>query len=1851
MKNIPGSIDGSTQGNQYKKRILLKTLGEIRTFLDEIANGTSNYRSLHSLTEQIEHQYHGRYLIELIQNGHDALDDKTTSGTEQRIEICIVEDEEPYGALYVANDGIPFSDSNFNSLAKLGQSDKDPEESIGNKGIGFRSVLELTSSPQIFSRREPHSPCFDGYCFEFRPEVKDIFKQSLLLLLKGNRNPSCPLDENFPLVEWGESKLKSFIKNCKSHENSWLQQELQLLSPYLLPVPVDPDNAASHLLDFEKRGFATVIRLPFRNDKARKATEEKALDLETGSILFLEKVNCFIVTVDGQYRKIYRTVIPIKGDRENAKKLILQAETPDGKGTPQTYRLWERMLGGPGDSEGSEALRTAIRHSKLPGKWPELARAKVSMAVKQTDSAEKGLLSIYLPTTISSGCGAHFSAPFYGDMSRTDIDFSKPYNSLLLQTLAEKASDVIFNSLAARGTDEAKVIIDLLSASNDMAGDRWWEALSTFWEQNEINIYEKDICLTDKGWDSLGNSSLLTRAKNPRLLTEEFLRRSAKFPVFVEALSTREELIENLYDRVGVDPLAGEELLADTIEEAANFCHGLKDGVNWNDFWHDVEDILSGNAASLKHKKVLLGTDQQLHSSGENSAVFFRPRKLGTDDEILSEEAIDDIPERLRPFIAFLDSSIITHTVRERGGYEQTQVQKFLVNDLVKGFGVEQILRSVLLPAIPSLPVDLQSEKGLLCRDILQWGLRLILSLVAKDKGESVIKLLARFPAPCEGGWYQLSETTFGLGWNREAEDTLGRDLIRYLNKVASLDCIETYDRLLLPPEDSWWSGMAENCHELFEEIGVFRGLRPVQTKSGEWDSTFKVFGNNPLYLPKVGPSCFGDKFWNDYRSFIGRNHRSEYVGSFNYTVNVFFSFPGVSRYESFDVELRCVFMRILFASIPNLRGLGNWEHLFIEKIGGDQHKFKVISPLKYFLQEMAWLTGVDQEDVGFFRPTDRWYVPSLALGGRSFQYSHLNPVPISVIRIFEKDPVLLTIMEELGMPRFNIEKPTADTRLLDDHASALSNPEIDIANKDMFLGMVRNSWSQFDPGDTTILPEKLIVHSGINELIVMKPSSESPVFLPDATQALHEGLELYSKPIVAIEPRDAKRLKGVFRNFFGNGVQLASELAIKPICDGSTWECGEAIPLTSKALDWLPPVVLSIFAFAGQQNRGTGTKAFAKASDTLRGARVQWVDTLEIGLWHASELVANVPVSVYWHAQENVLLAVHKGKKQLDLLSEGLAMAVERADLPVYLKLVLGKISGDDEPGQDELYKILKEVGISQDRFSEVQQHWLGNLSWTIKMIRPIILILKPETDLTGLAGINSDVQLTSYLQAIDFEPLNWQDIYDLARSARGYGQLGEYLFESLGETAQLDKWNSVLESLGETTIEIPEVKEQFRQHLESARKSFRAIIRRVLKEKRAGGLFTELEDHIHDLNCPEDWPRKFWKVEFQSVMGEMNEVLKEVRASEKEIAAVGQSQSVDELVENLSKLGLKPEKDPLDIHAENSHNLKKLLTIIQKTAILWCERENVSLGIWSSELTNLFELFQDTLNEQGFIDYWNEKNCIDVIKILPREEAHASFWSKVESCETLPEVLSSLDIREQDLRKAEQSLQRQQSKREKEKRMVDVCGIPFENSAENLANLWDHLNKNIDDQESSSLDIEKLTGLKPQKDLKKRHTGGKGTGTRKRGNSQKRMTQAMKNLVGYAGEIHVYKQLQKTFGENVVGPDCWLSENSKIKFPMNRTNDKYGCDFEVSVEGKTHCFEVKATTGDDEIFELGSSEIRLAVELANGRKKIFSIIHVMDALSDSPEIRLLPNPYSKKYKSFYQVEDAGLRIRYEAK
>ena len=110
--------------------------------------------------------YAGRVSIELIQNGHDA---HTPERNDGRIQIELAVDEGPFGTLYVANDGNPFRPKDFHSICDIGLSSKPPGEGIGNKGQGFRSVLSVSSEPEVYSALpSTHvEDRFHGFCFGF----------------------------------------------------------------------------------------------------------------------------------------------------------------------------------------------------------------------------------------------------------------------------------------------------------------------------------------------------------------------------------------------------------------------------------------------------------------------------------------------------------------------------------------------------------------------------------------------------------------------------------------------------------------------------------------------------------------------------------------------------------------------------------------------------------------------------------------------------------------------------------------------------------------------------------------------------------------------------------------------------------------------------------------------------------------------------------------------------------------------------------------------------------------------------------------------------------------------------------------------------------------------------------------------------------------------------------------------------------------------------------------------------------------------------------------------------------------------------------------------------------------------------------------------------------------------------------------------------------------------------------------------------------------------------------------------------------------------------------------------------
>src|SRR4051794_5651298 len=129
----PGQLIAAT----VEERAQQRTLEQVRTT-----------RSLANAERLLGREYHGRFLIELLQNAADAW--RGSAGPDQRSELAIVITEEP--ALLVANRGGAFpAEAVVESLGHIGASTKAEGEAIGHKGIGFKSVLEITLTPELYS--------------------------------------------------------------------------------------------------------------------------------------------------------------------------------------------------------------------------------------------------------------------------------------------------------------------------------------------------------------------------------------------------------------------------------------------------------------------------------------------------------------------------------------------------------------------------------------------------------------------------------------------------------------------------------------------------------------------------------------------------------------------------------------------------------------------------------------------------------------------------------------------------------------------------------------------------------------------------------------------------------------------------------------------------------------------------------------------------------------------------------------------------------------------------------------------------------------------------------------------------------------------------------------------------------------------------------------------------------------------------------------------------------------------------------------------------------------------------------------------------------------------------------------------------------------------------------------------------------------------------------------------------------------------------------------------------------------------------------------------------------------------
>jgi hypothetical protein len=1830
----------------FKAEIIRKTTGMIRTFLDELANETSQYKSLHNLTEQVEHQYENRFLIELIQNAHDAMNVNPEADDKGRLEILVVQEEEPYGALYVANDGSPFTRSNFECLSQLGQSDKDPEKSIGNKGIGFRSVLEISNSPEIYSRSSKDSKSFDGYCFYFSPDVTGQYEKPILMLTKDNDKPFSPLDDTLPLIEWSQEKLLHFRRLYCSKDDQWLTKELKYLSPYLLPIPISSSNKTNAINTFENQGFASVIRLPFKNYAARTLAIEMTERLDENTILFLDQVK-FLSLDSGMKQRLVERKHHELNDSNNGQEIRLEVIEDGAEGyIKKKYWLWSDTIGGDDQPEERDEISKAIIEDNLPGRWPELKKATVSLAVKIDKEPEQGRINIYLPTQLPTGCAAHFNGPFYGDMSRTDISFNKKFNNLLLLRIAHMAVDIILESLAGKEVDHARAILDILAPSTEdaHAGSEWFNILKEVCNKKGLDLDDKSIIFTDKGWTTIKYASLIPEIDSPNVLTPDKLRKYATFDVIHQDLIVRQSEITALFNALRIEPLPLYKDLATTIETIAKALHEDEENANWNGFWYDLIKLFKNDAEVLKGKEILLGNDRSLHMSGPDCTVFFPPKQGMDDDEVQIEGDSSDIPMTLRAHIAFLNDKIEIYNPND--ARHQTPIRKFVEMTLVQRYRVMEILRSVLIPKIPTLPVPLRGEESRICHDILIWALKLIAGMPDRGKGKSgTLHLLRQIPVPCHGGWYPIGQTSFGPGW----PGTAGKDVFEYLKGANTRECQKTLGKMLLPPSDELWDAKGEIFQDLLESSGVFNGLKLVSIEPTDWKAGVMTFKSS-YQLPDTPPPCISDDLWKKYSEKYSPQirDRMSYAGYFSYEVQSLSVIPGLEQYTNFDEKTRTDLMNSLFVSIQKWDQ--SWLTTYIKKIDGNSQIINIDSPLSFCLKSLPWI-AIDSDGTKEWElPSRRWYIPKINLAGQRWRFEHLRPLPGLLADKLDRSPELYNHgLVHLGMPKFDPdpEERSSSTRLLEDLASALDS---DIPDRNMFINHIRAAWSHYEAGYSDALPSRIIIKNSPKNLEAIKPDLDHPVYLPDSSESFVSELDVFSLPVIEILTPDAKRLASFFKRKYGGAVRLASEMKVWPIIDGQRWVAEPGILISESEFSWLPSVLLTLYAFVGSPPPGLYTKKISESVKVLREAKICGVTSLKAGLWMGEESIAEPPVAAMWISQEKVLICDIAFKNQLSKYAEALKTIIKRDDLELPLKHVLERLENLDAPTHEDICTALESLKIKQPQYDQAYELWKGDLGSLIRMSMPIIALLKPDLEAFGaVADISTEESLQEYLQGLGIAKPTPQEIVKLIRFCDDYYMIGENLHKTLGEAAELDKWNAALDRVGEKKLSNKTAEEDFRSHLRSVQVLLQATIAHIMLRNNQELLsFEQLIEQLNAVPFPQSLASQFWSIEFQTALQSITILFGNINALPGELSAFKNSRSPEELKINLLIAGVNTSINPINTHRQNHEKFKNLLIKFMKIAVASCIRQNISPLSWEKSPEELISSFEVFFKNRAYLGLCSDKEFYQLLKSLPREESQSYFWDQVDHSEDLQTLTIALSLSSEDIEGADRELEKYKDIKRKQNRLTPVCEKEFDYTDENLSQLWNHIISQI---EEGSLPIVNLQNTSSLEEIAKRKRKQNVGEHKKPGKPKGRTSKEMEHLIGFAGEIHAYRMLAKTYGEDIVHPGSWKSTYSKRVFPGNNPDDNLGYDFIIHHKKKNYHIEVKSSADDNDSFELGSSQIRAAMEMARKKKPVFMIMHVFNALTKNPGFRLLPNPYDPRCEGVYSIEDAGARIRYRLK
>lgn len=868
----------------------------LKSIFEQIATGVTDFEEVANLAEHVGADYHGRFLVELLQNAED----QTTKKAEISNGLVIVVRTETH--VYVLNEGLPFNDLGIRSITSAGISPKRAEESIGNKGVGFKAVFQISNTPEIFTASEGGMlTATDRVAFRINHELfsDDILRQRLE---KVAREVLCR-----------EPDLRSRLEQQFGRSEMWasLFDHLKRAASFKFPQKLGNDEFDAHCdpLSIPKRlldRMTTLIALPLIEDDNVTNVVENALDelvslnIVAGSaLLFLRGVRrlriydhvrgCAWLVSRHEHEKNRRlsngaTIVPIR---------TICARVDNAVTISRTIAEWwliRRKFGHEGDDAKTrvdEAAHIEAAVARLPVGLREVQTAHASVALPRRPSIQslprrfpvEGKMCIGLPTRMATGTPIWLDGPFHGNVARTQIDLapdSQPFNSLVFDECVglfwqaiehvKTVGDIYDKREILFWFDSTKGALrthlgheNMLSSANVILSPSGDEFLAA--EELKLPEYEDSPCFETLFGHVSHIEAFGFRLPDPWLMREgrEIIDSLASRPCYTVPISTYIDRPEN-----------GKSL----IETGCQFSRN-DDPKWWEQFLHW---LTSGRLQFdvLRNQAVLPVVGGKLACADDR--IFLRPHGLPIEDGSSrnfeeDEELIDDLDPTLAESLRFLDEECVRVRVNDRPR-DLTELARKLSPDgpagLVRRPRRPELINDVLVPALRERvnqdPHDNLCIRLLAC--IGEWLARL-------SKQERVRVRLSELLVPTatiqtDWVWQPAEQTYFGAGWlsddNREhlLERALGH---RIGARLPSWDDFDKWARA-----DSPNDGMPldrDEWRRYMEEMGVHAQPRVLVHRPTR--GYFKSWSRDLLSLDHI-PRCpfnVTAELWHDYLKFL----------------------------------------------------------------------------------------------------------------------------------------------------------------------------------------------------------------------------------------------------------------------------------------------------------------------------------------------------------------------------------------------------------------------------------------------------------------------------------------------------------------------------------------------------------------------------------------------------------------------------------------------------------------------------------------------------------------------------------------------------------------------------------------------------------------------------------------------------------------------------------------------------------------------------------------------------------------------------------------------------------------------